>query len=219
MSIAATSWARAAATLVRAPGRLRELEAQLAELTTERTAWVHARAEAEALAAERGSEGTRTVPGTPFTARVLAATVNATSHELLIATGDRAIPVGAPALAHGALIGTVTASGASRASVRLLTDPRTRIAVQRASVVGTIGILAARVGGGVAVTHIPRDTALASGDTIVTGLANAGIPDGIPVGTIADLRDDADGFFRTAAVDPIGDPNGTPFVTILLPGV
>ncbi len=64
-------------------------------------------------------------------------------------------------------------------------------------------------------TKIPADRSIAPDASVVTGTLHANIPLGIPVGVITVVRRDPDGFFQTAAVDPVVDPRRQTVVTIL----
>ncbi|MDP3771477.1 MAG: rod shape-determining protein MreC [bacterium] len=213
MTVAA--WFRAVGRVVRDPGAVRALDAEVATLRAQNAELLHAMAAFQ----DEQREGAIVYParlGTPIVARIVAAVLEPTIQELTVEhrAGD-IVRVGDPVLATGALIGTVQVSGPSRAVVRLLTDHRTRIGVQLATTPGAIGILEASPGGGVVITHIPSDRALSIGDRIVTSITNAGIVSGIPVGSIAAIRTDPDGFFRTAAIDLTADPARVLAVAIL----
>lgn len=207
-------WLSSMVRLLRTPDTLALREHALAACRADAMVRIATDARRAALHEELQTFTTLTAHGTPIPAHVLSMTRTALEHSLLVRTGGESIPVRAPVLASGALIGVVRGDGASRARVQLLGDPHTRIAVQRASAIGDIGVLEA-LGTGLAITHIPHTVPLDLGDAIVTGLANEAIPDGLPIGTITEIQSDPDGFFRTAALDPLVDIRAVSFVTIL----
>lgn len=213
MTVAA--WFDALLRVVRDPGTVRTLDADIASLRAQVATLTYTVTEF----ADLRREAARTYPaalGVPISAHVVAALLEPGIQEMTAAyrLGDE-VRDGDPVLAHGALIGTVRAAGPARAVVQLLTDHRTSIGVQLATTPGTIGILEASPGGGVVVTHIPSDRTVSVSDSIVTSMTNASIPPGLPIGRIAAIRTDPDGFFRTAAIDLIVDPARILACTIL----
>jgi rod shape-determining protein MreC len=114
--------------------------------------------------------------------------------------------VGDPVIAGGALIGTLVRRQSVRATVRLLSDANAAIGAARAGEVGAIGRVVRDSGGGLILTHVPRDRDIQVGDAIVTAAILPEIPPGLLIGFIADVREQADGFFRVAAIDPAIDP-------------
>ena len=209
------AWLTAIADVVRDPNRVVALEHELAALRSEHATLERALLECSADAAER----VRTYPewfGVPIVGRVIAATFGPKSQVVVVAhqETDR-FRAGNPVLAAGALIGVVAVPGRTRTTVRLLTDPQLRVGAERSNAPGVLGILEADTGGGLAVTHIPNDRTVTAGDAVVTGATAPGIPRGIPVGIIAAVRMDPDGFFQTAALDPIADPRRALVVTML----
>lgn len=213
MTVAA--WFDALQRVVRDPGTVRVLDADVASLRAQVATLTHTVAEFQDLRRE-GTHAYPTTLGVPIVARVVAALLEPAVQEMTVAyISNDGVHDGDPVLAAGALIGTIRATGPARAVVQLLTDHRTRIGVQLAATPGTIGVLEASPGGGVVVTRIPSDRTVSDGDSIVTSMTNATIPSGLPIGRIAAIRTDPDGFFRTAAIDLIADPTRTLACTIL----
>lgn len=215
-SIGATVWLDGVWRSLHAPGRIAALEAEVAELRA-----AHAALERELLETQdqRQEQGTAYSNrfGAPVGARVVAATFAPAAQALTVVFDPGNEPtVGQPAAAHGALIGIIAASGTARATIQLLGDPRTRIGVELATASGVLGVLEADPGGGVVVTHIPSDQTIAVGAAVVTSTTNERVPRGIPIGTISEVRRDADGFFQTAVVNPIVNPRQLTIVTILV---
>lgn len=213
-SIGTTAWLDGVWRSFRAPGRTVALEAEVAELRA-----AHAALERELLETRDQQQEQGTVYpnrfGAPIGARVVAAMFVPAAQALTVAFDSGSEPaVGQPAAAHGALIGIIAASGTARATIQLLGDPRTRIGVELATTSGVLGVLEADPGGGVVVTHIPSDQTITVGAAVVTGATNEHIPRGVPIGTITEVRRDADGFFQTAVVSPIVNPHRLTTVTI-----
>jgi rod shape-determining protein MreC len=215
-AVGTATWFDAAWQSLRNPGRTVALEAELAALRASRAALERELLEARGERAERGAAYVDRY-GTRVVARVVAATFSPTAQALTVALdATDGVATGQPAAAHGALIGTVSASGAARATIQLLRDPRTRIGVELATEPESLGVLEADAGGGVVVTHIPIDRSVAVGAAVVSGATTPYVPRGMPIGTITEVRRDPDGFFQTAVVQPIVDPKRLTAVTIFL---
>lgn len=215
-SIRVGAWVDAFSHLLRDPNRVAALEADLADLRSQ-----YAKLERQLLGhTEEQRERSRTYVsdlGTPIIARVVAATLEPTSRTLVVAhPKDQPIRMGDPVIARGALIGIVAVPGSSRTVIQLLSDPRVHIGVELATTAGTIGVLEVDAGGGLAVTHIPSERVVMVGDAMVTGAITNGVPRGIPIGTVSAIRPDPDGFFQTAAIDPMVDPYREIVVTVLV---
>lgn len=214
-AIAVGSWTNAAARTLRDPGRVVALERELTELRSAHATLARAYLELKDDDAERA----RTYPqrfGVPIVGRVAAARFDPMSQILVVAHHrTNRLRLGDPAISRGALIGVVAAPSQTQTTVQLLTDPQSRVGVEEAATAGTLGVLEADSGGGLIVTRIPTDRTVAIGSAVVTGAITTGIPRGIPVGTVAAVRTDPDGFFQTAALDPLVDPRRALTVTML----
>lgn len=123
-------------------------------------------------------------------------------HELAIAQGsDRGIRVGDVATmpiiqqGPGTFVGVVREARASRASLQTLADPAWRSAVR----VGSSSVDALLVGGlAPTLTLIPKGAPVAAGDAVVS--ADPQLPYGLVMGTVAEVRDAADGVLREAGL-------------------
>ena len=215
MGVAA--WFGAVGRTVRDPGRVAALEREITELHAQQAVSTRTIADLQGQLEERAAEPS-SQPETLTRASVVAGTFSGSRRLITVEYAPRhAVNSGSPVLAHGALVGVVEESGSSRAVVRLLNDPQMRIGVEAATRRGAIGVLEADTGFGIVVTHIPIDRIVATGDAIVTGITNDGIPSGIPIGTIVAIRTDSDGFFQTGIIDVLVDPRQQAVVTILEP--
>lgn len=218
LGISVRTWVNAIGGLANAPEHILELDRENRELRGRITTLEHITATEDAIAA-MGRVRTPPQWGSPVPARIIAGTFTIATEELLIDRGDRdGIRVGDPVVVGEAFIGSVTATNAHRSTIRLLADPGTHIGVMRTGKPGIIGILEADPGGGIVLIRIPRDSEIHAGTTIVTGTVNTGIPSGVPIGELASIQDDADGFFRHAVVIPLGDPKTVFSVTVLRQG-
>lgn len=124
-------------------------------------------------------------------------------NELAIAQGtDRGIRAGDPVLLVDlqtnpvpTLVGMVRDASRSTASVQTLSDPAWRSAVR----IGTSSVDALLVGGlSPTLTTIPKGAPVAVGDTVIS--ADANLPYGLFVGTVAEIHDARDGVLREATL-------------------
>lgn len=218
-TIAVAAWFRGVVTAVRYPGRAAELDATVAQLRAREAALLaEAQRRDELLRAVEAPTTLLDLPYAAHPARVIAGTFTPASMRLTITTDGAPLTSGDPVLAQGALIGTIADAGTRRAVVRLLRDPAQRIGAARASdTAAVIGVVEQRAGGGLALTHVPIDVEIAEGDAVVTAATDERIPSGIPIGTLADVRVESDGFFQSATVIPATDPRDAAFVITLTP--
>jgi len=217
-TISTVAWVRTVWTAAVHTRKILDERAALERLRVERIAATATDAEFDALQELRETYDRLRDLGVPVTARVIAADLTDRRQSIRVRLeSERVIPVGAPVLADGALLGTVVAASRTSATVELLTDARARIGVALATSPDTLGILGASPSGGVIVTQIPSDASVHPGDAIVTAPLADAVPAGIPIGSVVAIRNDADGFFRTAAIDPIAHAGRSRFVAILVP--
>ena len=92
----------------------------------------------------------------------------------------------------------------SYSEVLLISDPRSGVGalVQETR---TPGIVEGTLGGsGMArMIHIPKNSVLEEGQTVVTSGLGSVFPKGIPVGTLGKVRDEPTGLFQSAEVKPL----------------
>lgn len=122
-----------------------------------------------------------------------------TRGELAIAAGERdGVAVGDAVVVSGnILVGRVRKVFSSSAIVTTIFDPSWEIAVR----VGEKQIDALFKGGNEpTLTLVPKDDPLNVGERIIT--AGVGIPYGLEIGSIADVRESRDGVFKEAVVEP-----------------
>lgn len=215
---AVAAWLHGARALLRDAGHMSELEAQLATSAAERAALSAAYTRLHEAASEAEAAAAVIAPRPMVHARVVAQTNRAGMHQLTIALPpDTRVVPGAAVIARGSLIGTVRDVGTDRARVQLLTDTGVRIAARASDAAESLGIVEPGLGGGLLLTHVPITATVAPQTNMVTAPLDDRVPDGLPIGTIADVRVDADGFFQTAVVTPFTNPYHAIIVTILPP--
>lgn len=215
---AVAAWLYGARALLHDAGRVAALEEFRAQDAAERAALSAAYTRLHEAASEVAWATARITPQSVVHARVVAQSNSAGIHLFTVALPpDAQVTPGMAVLAHGSLIGTVHDVGTNRARVQLLTDAGVRIAARASDAAEPLGIVEPGLGGGLLLTHIPIAATVAAQTTLVTAPLDEHVPDGLPIGTIADVRVDADGFFQTAVVTPFTDPYRVLIVTILSP--
>ena len=116
------------------------------------------------------------------------------------------ILVGMPVVGAGGLVGEVTATSNSTATVQLVTDAASAVAVR----FGTAGNLATAQGQGPGRTleanYVPAGTSLRPGELFSTsGLAGGRYPAGIPVGRVASASSSAGAAQADVSLTPAAD--------------
>lgn len=198
-------WFRSAGERLREPQRMTMLADQVASLQSERATLERRIAELEAASASARHAPPANRAVVP--ARVIAVVRLPGTRTITVAyPKDVTIRRGDPVVVRGSLVGSVIGNDGNTAIVRLLTDGESRTLAALTVRGAPIGVVTATTGGGLTLTHIPRDVDLTPGTTIMTAATEDGrIPPGIPIGQTLDVRDDTGGFFRTAVIDPFSD--------------
>jgi rod shape-determining protein MreC len=152
------------------------------------------------------------------TARVVSGPRSNFSHAIEIDKGtDDGVAVGMPAAAGGGLVGRVTQATAGTARVELITDPEFRVGVRLAEG-GALGTARGQGRGEpLAVdTSINPRTEVADGTGVVTsGVDRSAYPPGIPVGTVAEVREGSGGLALELVVTPLVEADQLSYVTVL----
>ena len=130
---------------------------------------------------------------------------------------DQGIGVGMPVVGAGGLIGQVVLTTKSTATVRLLSDGRTRVG----GVVGTSSILG--VASGVAAQrplvfdYVPLNSAVKAGDVVYTnGLKGADYPAGIPLGKVTYASSPTNSTQMSITLTPMANLSSLAYVEVLL---
>ena len=110
------------------------------------------------------------------------------------------VAVGAIVVLKNILIGQVVSVGASSASVRLLSDPETKIPAVTQS--GVKGILQGEFGSRVVLAKVAQGEKLALGEIVYT-LGEADFPKGLIIGKITQVKNDPAALFQKAMVEPL----------------
>ena len=189
------------------------LRRQLDEARNEALAGADAVRERDELLAQAGLASP--VPG--VTARVVADSASNFDLTVEIDRGRGAgVATGMPVVTAAGLVGRVIEVSEQRATVRLVTDPRSDVGVRLASS-GDLAIVKGRgAGRPFAVDLVEPATPVAPGEVLVTsGLQAAAFPPGLAVATVASSELRTGALQRDVAAEPVADLGRLAFVTVL----
>lgn len=130
------------------------------------------------------------------------------------------VAVGQPVLGPaGSLMGIVERVDGRTSVVRYLGSVATRLAVSQLNSGDTIGLIEGNDGEELTLNYVPKNTALAAGDLLITSGLSGQIPAGIPVAIVKSVTDNTSSPFLTATAVPLEKPADTTTVSVLaLPG-
>ncbi len=154
------------------------------------------------------------------TARVVSETNDEMFHGILIDRGsDDGVAEGQPVIAGGGiLIGKISSVAARRATVTLLTDSQSKLAVAVQNGTGTLGVLEGDRGLSMSISLIPQHESLTPGDAVITSGIEPGIRRGLAVGVIDAVHMDTQDPFQTATITPFDVAEHPVFVQVLTGG-
>ncbi len=119
---------------------------------------------------------------------------------LIIDRGSRhGIEIGqAATVGGGIVIGKIVEVSEQKATILLLTDPRSQLAVTPATVNGTNGLVVGQTGNSLLLDYVPQTTPLAENDLIVTSGLEDKIPSGLLVAKIGSIISRENDVFKQA---------------------
>lgn len=155
---------------------------------------------------------------TTVVARTLSASADDMTRALIIDRGTNdGIRIGQPVITgDGIIIGKIAAVNVSSATVLLLFDAKSKLAVTIQTAKETLGILEGDRGLSMQITLIPQTQVLTAGTTIITSGLEPGIRRGFIVGSISALTQDAQQQFQSARVAPPRDALYPLFVQVII---
>ncbi len=152
------------------------------------------------------------------TARVVSGPRSNFSHAVEIDKGtDDGVVVGMPGATGGGLVGRVIQATGGSAQVELVTDPEFRVGVRLA----TTGDLGTARGQGrdeplaVDSSISPRAEVAPGTGMVTSGIDRSAFPPGIPVGTVASVRQGSGGLALELVLEPLVDVDQLSYVTVL----
>lgn len=151
-------------------------------------------------------------------ARVVAESADVTNRGLVIDRGaDDGLQIGQPVVVDdGVIIGKVKSVRRSSATVLLLTDSVSKLAVMVQGGSGVSGLLEGDRGLSMAISLIPQSERVSVGDVVVTSGLEQGIRTGLIVGTVDQVYQDSQEPFQTATVIPLHRAKHPIFVQIIV---
>lgn len=119
---------------------------------------------------------------------------------LIIDRGSRhGIEVGQVATVGGGIVvGKIIEVSEQKATILLLTDPRSQLAVTPATVTGTNGLVVGQTGNSLLLDYVPQTTPLSENDLIVTSGLEDKIPSGLLVAKIGSIISRENDVFKQA---------------------
>lgn len=146
------------------------------------------------------------LPGRAIACRVIGRDFSNWTESLIIDKGTKdGIRKDTAVIAHGAVIGKITATGRSNARVSLITDPEIRIAVisQRTR---TSGLAYGVARGRTIMKFIPKDADIKTDDVIVTSGLSGIYPSGYLIGKVVEVKLEPNRLYKFALIQPAADP-------------
>lgn len=181
------------------PGRIRDLEEQVAELQLEKQRYEEESLENGRLRALLDLKQSLRVP--TVAATVLANSFRAATKTCLIDRGTRfGLSADMPVVNPQGVVGRVWAAGASLSKIQLLTDASAAVAVlvQRTRVQG---VLMGRGDQVLELRYVSSVDDVRAGDLLLTSGQDRIYPRGLPVGVVAEVREGT-GLLKTVTVVP-----------------
>lgn len=192
------------------------LHAELAEADAAEIGRSDAETQLEDLSASLNLPFAGDVP--KVTARVVSGPRSNFSHAVEIDKGtDDGVVVGMPVATGGGLVGRVIQATGGSAQVELVTDPEFRVGVRLA----TTGDLGTARGQGrdeplaVDSSISPRAEVAPGTGMVTSGIDRSAFPPGIPVGTVASVRQGSGGLALELVLEPLVDVDQLSYVTVL----
>ncbi len=149
--------------------------------------------------------------------RVISRTNEDIFHGLLIDRGtEDGIAIGQPVVSeNGVIIGKIFEVQPRVASVLLLTDTRSKLAISVENDTETTGVLEGDRGLSMMLSLVPQTETLKPGDNIITSGIEPGIRRGLVVGTIEKVNSDSKNPFESAIVAPLRTVSVPTFLQVL----
>lgn len=114
----------------------------------------------------------------------------------------------------GIVIGKVLDVSSDAATIRLLTDNFSKLAVTVGDE-SVAGLLSGSLGLGLEMTYVPQEYNIKKNDLVVTADLDTNIPRGLVVGTVEEIEYSEEELFKTASVLPLVDLNTLSIVAII----
>lgn len=151
-------------------------------------------------------------------ATVVGRTPGSDGQVLLLDRGkESGIIEGAPVIADGVLVATITMAENGRSTARLLTDAASDVSAEVADEHLSMGILSGSHGLTLSLQYLPVDAIFTAGMLVHSGTATALVPPNIPIGEITEVQTTPGALFQTATVRPLYDVRRLRYISVVLP--
>lgn len=199
-----------------APERLARLESERDAAVIDHAELVRLREENEELRASIGFAGRARVRS--VVASIVSRSIGPEASAFVIDRGTAdGIEVGDPAVTgDGVLVGKIVSANAGSATVRVIADRDSTIAVALLNGTRTIGVAQGLSGSLLTLRYIPQDERIDVNDIVVTSGLEERVPDGLVVGVVNSVTGDPAAPFQEAVVEPLGDVRRVHTVSILV---
>ena len=104
---------------------------------------------------------------------------------------------------QGIILGKIMETKNSTATVLLLTDPGSQIAVTTPEYNTTIGLAQGEFGLSIKIELIPQNITINPGDTIITSGIEENMPNGLVIGKVNRVFSNENELFKTATINPL----------------
>ena len=118
--------------------------------------------------------------------------------------GDDGVKAGMTVMNHHGLIGRVSSVLSSSSEVLLLPDHESAVGARVKSTREALGVVKGdgTGTGNLHMVHLQHDAEIVEGDVIITSGLDTVYPEGIPIGIVTSIGDDANGLTKTAYIAP-----------------
>lgn len=118
--------------------------------------------------------------------------------------GDDGVKAGMTVMNHHGLIGRVSSVLSSSSEVLLLPDHESAVGARVKSTREALGVVKGdgTSTGNLHMVHLQHDAEIVEGDVIITSGLDTVYPEGIPIGIVTSIGDDANGLTKTAYIAP-----------------
>ncbi len=117
----------------------------------------------------------------------------------------------------GQLVGKTAAVSDSSAHVLLLSDKESRLIASILARSNATGIIRGEFQLGLVMDLIPITEKISVNDIVVTAGLEEGIPQGLLIGTVSEIRTRPNDFYQTASIQPFADSSKVRIVSVIIP--
>jgi len=150
-------------------------------------------------------------------AKIIGRSLQADYQTLIVNKGEiDGVRVGLPVIASdGAMVGKIAEVNTNSSQVLLINDSHSSLAATIQNESLTKGVVVGERGLSLKMELIPQDEEIGIGEVVVTSGLEADIPRGLVIGQIEQVTSEPNGFFQTAFLDPLANPDDLVVVSIL----